>query len=528
MLRPKTRVAVLVLLLAVAGQALAQSSPGPGPTINPGAARNREQSSSLGRPPGQGGPLEEGAPSGDLLSGRAGPSFPRVPVSITQPAVAPAGRRPLGIARPASRRIGQTPIYGTLGVPPATSDEGPPGGLTLDAAIERLVHENLDLRAQAHELSQADADILTAGLRANPIFYADSQLVPYGNYSRARPGGPTQYDVNVTYPVDISGKRRARLEVARRAKRVLEAQYQDAVRLQIDNLYEAYVDLLAAREAVRYAREGVRGLDQVVAELRDQRAQGIASRGDVNQVRIQRESAAIGLADAEEAYLKAKRALGPLLRLTPLDAEGLEPRGTIRDLAPTPPPEDNLVRLALAERPDLVSYRLGVLRAEADVGLARADRVQDVYVLYQPYTYQNNAPYGTKGATSWALGVTVPLPISNRNQGNIRRARLNVDQTRTEMAALELRVVTEVRQAVREYAVTRASVEKVERELLPFARQVVDEALKAYRLGEGPLLDYLNARREYNEIIRQFRDTAIRHRRAMLALNTAVGRRLLP
>jgi cobalt-zinc-cadmium efflux system outer membrane protein len=452
-----------------------------------------------------------------------------VPASITGPAVDRVGlRRPVGITMPAPKPIGQTPVYGTVGVPPPTSDEGPPDGLTLDAAIERLVHANLDLAAQFHEIPQADADILTAGLRANPLFYADGQLLPYSNYSRTRPGGPAQYDVNITYPVDVSGKRRARLDVVHRARRVLEAQYQDAVRLQIDNLYTAYVDLLAAREAVRYAREGVRGLDQVVAELRDQRAHGLASRGEVNQVRIQRESAAIGLSDAEEAYLKAKRALGPLLGLAAAEAEALEPRGTIRDLAPPAPPEDVLARTALAERPDLVAYRLGVSRAEADVGLARAERFQDVYVLYQPYTFQNNTPYGNKSATSWALGVTVPLPISNRNQGNIRRAQLNVSQTRTEMAALELRVRTEVRQAEREYVVTRESVEKVERDLLPSAHQVVDEALSDYHLGEGPLLDYLNARRDFNDIVRQFRDTAIRHRRAMLALNTAIGRRLLP
>ena len=49
----------------------------------------------------------------------------------------------------------------------------------------------------------AQADILTSSLRANPIFYADGQLVPYGHFSNQRPGGQTQYDVNVTYPLDV-------------------------------------------------------------------------------------------------------------------------------------------------------------------------------------------------------------------------------------------------------------------------------------------------------------------------------------
>src|SRR5438874_172455 len=82
----------------------------------------------------------------------------------------------------------------------------------------------------------AEADILTASLRANPLFYADSQLIPYGSYSTQRTGGPLQSDINITYPLDVIHKRQARTIVARGAKPVLEAQYQDVVRLQIDNL----------------------------------------------------------------------------------------------------------------------------------------------------------------------------------------------------------------------------------------------------------------------------------------------------
>ena len=82
----------------------------------------------------------------------------------------------------------------------------------------------------------------------------------------------------------------------------------------------------------------------------------------------------------------------------------------------------------MAERPDVVSFRLGIQRAEADVRLAKANAFSDVYVLWQPYTFQDNTPYGLKSQYSWALGVTVPLPIYNRNQGGIERAKLNVTQ----------------------------------------------------------------------------------------------------
>ena len=91
-----------------------------------------------------------------------------------------------------------------------------------------------------------------------------------------------------------------------------------------------------------------------------------------------------------------------------------------------------------------------------------------------------------------------------------------------------MRVALEVRQAEREYYITRAAVEQIERDLLPGALRLRDETLRRYNQGEADLVDYLLAQREYNDIVRQYRDTQVRHRRSMLALNTAVGVRILP
>ena len=180
------------------------------------------------------------------------------------------------------------------------------------------------------------------------------------------------------------------------------------------------------------------------------------------------------------------------------------------------------------ERPDAVSFRLGVSRAQADVRLARANRLNDVYVLLQPYTYQDNTPYGLKSAKSWALGVTVPLPIYNRNQGAIQRAVLNVDQTRTELAELERQIAIDIEKAAQEYAVTRQEVDELRKEVIPEARQVRDEAYRLYLSGETSIVNYINAQLDFNQVAKQFLDTAIRHRRSMLNLNTVTGRRIMP
>ena len=97
-----------------------------------------------------------------------------------------------------------------------------------------------------------------------------------------------------------------------------------------------------------------------------------------------------------------------------------------------------------------------------------------------------------------------------------------------ELGDQEQQVVLDVRQAFGEYTISRNAIDRVEQTLLPATQRVRDDALKLYREGEQDVVSYLNAQRDYNDVIRQYRDTAVRHRRSMLKLNTAVGRRVLP
>ena len=91
------------------------------------------------------------------------------------------------------------------------------------------------------------------------------------------------------------------------------------------------------------------------------------------------------------------------MNLTREEVEKVELRGTISDTSPPPPPIEELRNIALAGRPDIVSYRLGIARAQADVRLARTSRLSNPYLLFQPFTWQDNTPYGLKSAfhTRW-------------------------------------------------------------------------------------------------------------------------------
>jgi cobalt-zinc-cadmium efflux system outer membrane protein len=248
-----------------------------GPIPGSGAA-------ALGPPPGA---LQADGGFADPAGGTAGAGFGagrrrtgRLPgkrtgrTAAVSQAASPALELPEVLPAPVASESGDIPsLFLDLSL---ADDPGPDDGLSLDMAIDRLLAANLDIRGLRQELTQADADIITAGLRTNPLVYMDSQMIPYGSVDKDRPGGPTQYDVNITVPWDVSGKRQARTVVARMARTSIEAQFQDVVRRQLDGLYRAFVDLQSARLDALTARAALERQQGLLADL--ERREGAAER----------------------------------------------------------------------------------------------------------------------------------------------------------------------------------------------------------------------------------------------------------
>ena len=114
-----------------------------------------------------------------------------------------------------------------------------------------------------------------------------------------------------------------------------------------------------------------------VAERNEQRfKKGDISLADLNQVRIRLRTARLGQVDAEAAYRKAKLDLGSLMNLKLEEISQLELKGTITDVAPPPPPSEELRKLAVAERPDVVSVRLGVHAGRGRCPACQGQRLQ--------------------------------------------------------------------------------------------------------------------------------------------------------
>jgi cobalt-zinc-cadmium efflux system outer membrane protein len=428
-------------------------------------------------------------------------------------------------------------------------DPRPDQVLTLDDAIVRLVSASARDRSGYLEIPMARADVLIAGLRDGPVFSADGPPFRMGQHAGTtdrfdtrfapsqfdtnvtyadRPIPPPQNDINISHPLDYSLKRRLRSMRAGVATTVVEAQYQDAVRIRIAALYSAYVDVQEMQELIRLQNQAAARCRPLLQATGVGKQKGTRSQLD-EDVLMSGFLALAGPADGRQGdrARARRRALARLLELPTGEADGLkvEPIAPMKSL----PPVAELIRLGLERRPDIAALRLGLIATEAAAEKAskQATRNRDSYLLYQPYLFQDRPSEDREDAKSYALGVTVPLPVYERHGGDVSRAQVNLQLTRIQLASAEKALTQEVEQLHRQCESSLAEVRGLQITLRNEWRacQVVGQK---YAAGEAGSVDVRNAWLALRKTeIRQL-ELMVKYRQGLLALNTAVGVRLFP
>ena len=123
---------------------------------------------------------------------------------------------------------------------------------------------------------------------------------------------------------------------------------------------------------------------------------------------------------------------------------------------------------------------------------------------------------------------SAPLPVFNKNQGEIERARREQQQIQARIRALELTVGTDVETAYEQYSTARSLLESVEKEMLGKARQVRETMDYSYRRGEASFVEFLDAQRTFNETLQTFNEARAEYARNLYAIDSVTGRSVNP
>jgi cobalt-zinc-cadmium efflux system outer membrane protein len=405
-----------------------------------------------------------------------------------------------------------------------------PHVLTLALAIQEGLASDPRVGAEAESVRQAEADVRTASQPPNPSLSFSRSLVPFGSaFTPDRQGGPTQLDVELSYPLDwiVFGKRGAAVSSASVGLAQARAAFGDFLRQRRSEIAVAFVDVLEARDLLDLARQDATDLERLQAI-----AQQRVAVGGAPAVEVDRTAVAVLEARREgrrrEAALRVARAtLAASLGRTGADAE-FEAEGDLGVGTPGASPDvATLLLLAEKARPDMLARRHAVDRAAADLHLARSQAWPSL-TSRVAYSRQYQASLGFPDATSYGFGLDIALPLFDRNQGGVGKAASAQAQTELQLRAALLALGVEVQQAASEYAVAREAALSEDRAQLEAAQRVRERVEKAYELGGRPLLEVLDAQRVYREAARQSTSGRAAILRAIHRLNAAVGQEVVP
>jgi cobalt-zinc-cadmium efflux system outer membrane protein len=395
--------------------------------------------------------------------------------------------------------------------------------ITIEQAVDEAVQHNLTLLAARSSLTIADAQMITARLRPNPVasLSADHLDLLGTGFDRDNNAGPTEVAWRVDIPLERAGKRDARIALAAAMKTEAEAQFADAVRVLRQDVTLASVDLIAAQAARALIADTLRTYEELSRVNRARLTAGSipgfeATRSEVAMLQFR---ATAVRAELDVAAATAK--LRALLGRSPGDplqlSETLSRAGRTAERAAEE--ADAVEALAVQSRPDLRALQLAQARTQADLRLQQAIGHVDYVVGAEVRRQQGVAGQGN----SLGFFFSTPLPLLNRNQGEIARAGAEGQQAERQTAAKRAQISADVRSAFHEYLATRDLVGSIERDLLSPATHVRATAAYTYKAGGATLLELLDAQRAFNDTMQTYVDSQASLRRAIARLNAAVG-----
>lgn len=391
-----------------------------------------------------------------------------------------------------------------------------PTKLDLDVATELLMTNNPTILRERQNIALARADVTTARILPNPDFEVNSESYPL---FEPRPGpflNNQELVVRAGQTIETAGKRGKRTKVAQQDVEVTESALQDTIRQLKLELRDRYCAVVLAKAQRELAQQILSQFDEIIRLNEVRFRQGEVS--GLELARVQTERLRF-FNDSVAAELQLKNAKASLLEL--LGVSNMATEFDVMEKLEFKPLQAQLETLgeeAVRARPDLLAERQRVERDRRQLTLAKAQAIPNITPFFG---YKRDF-----GANTMTFGVSIPLPLFNRNQGGIARAGVQVTQQQYELERTELSVRRDVQQVYQTVVAQERRVRALESTYLASAQKARDIAQASYRLGALDLVAFLDAERAYRETLREYYQALFDHQVAVFQLSAAVGKEL--
>jgi outer membrane protein, heavy metal efflux system len=396
-----------------------------------------------------------------------------------------------------------------------------PVRITLDQAVQLALEHNHNLLAARTTIQQSKAEEITANLRPNPVLLGDALYIPFfqpSEFSSSYLDNSAEFDLGVSYLFERGKKRQHRLRAAEDQTAVTRSQVADDERGLTFQVASQFIAAQLAESALALAQQDLKSFQNTVNISEERYRTGDISEDDLLKIKLQMLQFQT---DASQASLAKVQALSDLRQL--LGYESVPATYDVAGSLEYQPVHGNLEDFqakALAARPDLRAAQQGITSAQSQYELAKAQGKQDV-TGQMMYTH-------TAAINSASMYGQIQIPIFDRNQGEIARARYAITQAQQQEQATADQVLTDVRDAFENVQSNNQVIQLYQSGYLDEAKQDLDISQYAYRRGAASLLDFLDAERSYRTTELGYRQALATYLTALEQLREAVGTRSLP
>ena len=397
-------------------------------------------------------------------------------------------------------------------------------GLSVERLVESAGNRRADLLAVSQSLVIAEGRLLQAGLRPNPVFTTE-----YG--SPRFLGGESEYDFSagLSQSIELGGRRGKRRAVAELELQQVRLEISAIERQIAVEIRRDYTKAIAAARKLDVVERLLAADAELVRVTEARLNEGDVAPLDLNLVRVESERLRVQRIEARNELVTALLRIRTLIGVDVTEPLRLAPQSD------RPPRLDlglsELTDKALKERADLQAARLGERIGTAKINLARSETLPDITpsVSYSRSKAFTDLPASAGGGiannldSELTFGISIGLPVFNRNQGGIAAASGEQVQAVRTREFLEATIRRDVAVAYSQY---RAAAEKLvlyTTQIMPRAEANLQTVRAAYNAGEFSVFEVVNEQRRLNENVTDYNRALEEYYTTLTALEAAVG-----
>jgi len=411
-------------------------------------------------------------------------------------------------------RVHQVPTRMDASIRSAAQIDEPTGTIMLRDAVAYALIRSPELQAFALEVRAAEARRLQASLLPNPEI--EVEVEEFGGTGERRRFDSSETTIQLGQLVELAGKRSKRTHLAAIEKDLAGWGYQSA-RLDVMNqVTQAFIDALAAQEQLALAEELVRLAEQGFFAVTQRVQAGKDSPVEETKAKVVLSTARIELEKAKQSLASAR------YRLTATWA-GRTPtfqkvEGAYYEAAAMPS-LDQLIAMT-SQNPDVARWATEKTRRQAALELEKTKATSDIGL-------RGGVQYFDEGDDAAVIvGLSIPVPLFDRNQGRIQEATYMLAKTEEDRKAVEMKVRTILAGAAQALSCSSAEVAALREDVLPAARSAFDATSEGYRLGKFSYLDVLDAQRTFFEVKGKYIKSLATYHKARAEVERLIGQSL--